>query len=217
VLDPFCGCGTAVAAAQKLGRHWIGIDITHLAIGLIKNRLLTAFGYETQYRVIGEPTDLSGAREVAESDPFQFQAWALGLCGARVASSAKKGADKGVDGRLFFHDDPSGDTKQIIFSVKAGHTGSAHVRDLVGVLDQEKAQIGVLISLQAPTVPMRQAAATAGFYSSPFGTKHPRLQLLTIADLLDGKRVDMPPTNANVTLKRAPKAKGVSEAQLPLA
>jgi site-specific DNA-methyltransferase (adenine-specific) len=209
VLDPFCGCGTAVAAAQKLDRSWIGIDITHLAVGLIKHRLLTAFGYEAQYRVIGEPTDINGAREVAENDPFQFQAWALGLCGARHAGSSKKGADKGIDGRLFFHDEGAGgETKQIIFSVKAGHTGSAHVRDLIGVLDREKAQIGALISLQAPTKDMRREAASAGFYSSPWGTRHPRVQLLTVSELLDGKKVDMPQSNANVTLKKAPRAVG---------
>jgi DNA modification methylase len=217
VLDPFCGCGTAVAAAERLGRHWIGIDITHLAIGLIKHRLLSAFGYEARYRVVGEPIDINGAREVAENDPFQFQAWALGLCGARTASSSKKGADKGIDGRLFFHDEGAGGTtKQIIFSVKAGHTGSAHVRDLIGVLDREQAQIGVLISLQTPTRDMRSEAASAGFYSSPWGTKHPRVQLLTVSELLDGRKVDMPRSNANVTLKKAPKAKGAEDEQLDL-
>jgi len=217
VLDPFCGCGTAIAAAQKALRHWIGIDITHLAIGLIKHRLLSAFGYEAKYRVIGEPTDLSGAQEVAENDPFQFQAWALGLCHARHAGSSKKGADKGIDGRLFFHDEGAGSsTKQIIFSIKAGHTGSAHVRELIGVLDREKAQIGVLISLQSPTKDMRSEAASAGYYLSPWGTKHPRIQLLTIAELLRGARVDYPPTQANVTFKRAPRAARPGDEQLGL-
>jgi site-specific DNA-methyltransferase (adenine-specific) len=211
VLDPFCGCGTAVAAAQKLGRHWIGIDITHLAIGLIKHRLQTAFKGAAKYRVIGEPTDLAGATELAESDPYQFQWWALGLCGARPAEQ-KKGADKGIDGRLFFHDEGSGGaTKQIIFSVKAGKVQSAYVRDLVGVLDREKAQIGVLLSLNPPTRDMKSEAASAGFYASPWGEKYPRVQLLTVEELLGGAKVNYPPSQANVTLKAAPR---VREARL---
>ena len=206
VLDPFCGCGTAVAAAQKLGRRWIGIDITHLAINLIKHRLLNAFGTEARYQVIGEPVDQQGAASLAAGDPYQFQWWALGLVGARPAEP-KKGADQGIDGRLYFHDEGTGGTtKQIVFSVKAGKTGAAHLRDLLGVLDREKAQIGVLISLQEPTREMRKEAATAGFYPSPWGTKHPRLQLLTIEELLTGSNVDYPPSRANVTFKKAPKA-----------
>ncbi len=206
VLDPFCGCGTAVAAAQKLGRSWIGIDITHLAINLVKHRLFNAFGTEARYDVIGEPVDLTGAGSLAASDPNQFQWWALGLVGARPAEQ-KKGADKGIDGRLYFHDESTGGTtKQIIFSVKAGKTGAAHLRDLLGVLDREKAQIGVLISLQEPTRDMRKEAASAGFYASPWGTNHPRLQLLTIEELLSGAKLDYPPSRANVTFKKAPKA-----------
>jgi DNA modification methylase len=205
VLDPFCGCGTAIVAAQKLERRWIGIDITHLAIGLIRHRLTSSFGTEVKYGVIGEPADLASATELAETDPYQFQWWALGLCGARPAEQ-KKGADKGIDGRLYFHDESSGgSTKQIIFSVKAGHTGSAHVRDLLGVLDREKAQIGVLISLQEPTRDMRKEAASAGFYASPWGQNYPRVQLLTIEALLSGASVDYPPSQANVTLKKAPR------------
>jgi DNA modification methylase len=219
VLDPFCGCGTAVATAQKLGRRWIGIDITHLAVNLIKHRLHDAFGdsIEGTYQVVGEPASLSGAEELAATDAYQFQWWALGLVKARPAEG-KKGADRGIDGRLYFHDDKSGKTKQVIFSVKAGKTGPQHVRDLRGVIEREAgsgAVIGVLISMQEPTQPMRTEAASAGFYESPFGTRHPRLQLLTVADLLDGKRVDYPRSDADQTFKRAPKAKG-SEQQLDL-
>jgi DNA modification methylase len=107
VLDPFCGCGTAVAVAEKLKRHWIGIDVTHLAIGLIKHRLLAGSGLleKKDYRVIGEPEDLEGAMQLAKDDPYQFQSWALGKLGARQAGEIKKGADKGIDGRLYFHDD----------------------------------------------------------------------------------------------------------------
>lgn len=207
VLDPFCGCGTAIAAAQKLGRRWIGIDITHLAINLIEHRLHDSFGDEAKYEVRGEPTDQSGAQALAQQDRFQFQYWALGLVGARPVEE-KKGADRGIDGRLRFLDDGTGKPKHIILSVKSGHVSVRDVRDLRGVLDREKAEIGVLITLEDPTGPMRTEAAGAGFYQSPWG-KHPRLQILTIEQLLAGARIDSPRTSGtNVTFKRATRAKG---------
>ena len=201
VLDPFCGCGTTIAAAQKLGRRWIGIDITHLAISLIRHRLRDSFGEDHRLEVIGEPTSLQDAATLGGEDPYQFQWWALGLAGARPAEQ-KKGADRGIDGRLYFHDEGrGGKTKQIIFSVKAGHVTVSHIRDLVGVINREKAQIGAFLSLDPPTSPMRKEAASAGFYESPWG-KHPRIQLLTIEALLGGKSVDYP-QGADVTFKKA--------------
>lgn len=215
VLDPFCGCGTAVAAAQKLNRQWIGIDVTHLAIGLIKRRMADQFGDVLDYEVIGEPTTIEGAKELADMDKFQFEWWALGLVGARPADP-RKGADRGIDGRLYFHDDDTRKTKQVILSVKGGATGVSHIRDLVGVLDREKAQIGVLISLREPTQPMRAEAASAGFYDSPWG-KHARVQILTIEELLGGKGIDMPPMRqVNQTFKRAPRHKGDEGRQMGL-
>ncbi len=207
VLDPFCGCGTAIDAAQDLGRRWIGIDITHLSIGLIKHRLVGRYpDIAGTYRTIGEPTTVDDARVLAKEDPFQFQAWALGLVGARVAGSDKRGGDKGIDGRLFFHQG-DGETRQIVFSVKAGHLVPAFVRDLSGVLTREKAEIGVLISFEEPTSGMRAEAAEAGFYTSPWG-KHPRIQLRTVGELLDGKAIDYPHvTGANVTHRRAQRAR----------
>lgn len=209
VLDPFCGCGTAIAVAQRLSRKWIGIDITHLAITLMKNRLETAFGEDIlkHYRVVGEPVSVPDARTLAANDPYQFQYWALGLVGARPIEQ-KKGADKGIDGRIYFHDESeSGKTKQIVISVKAGHTGVAHVRDLRGVIERENAEIGVLICMEDVTQPMRTEAAGAGFYTSPWG-RHPKLQILTIAELLAGKRINCPPLRqTSVTFKSAPKAR----------
>jgi site-specific DNA-methyltransferase (adenine-specific) len=204
ILDPFCGCGTAIAVAQRLNRKWIGIDITHLAIGLIKSRLRDAFGDQTSktYQVIGEPTSLPDAGELAHEDPYQFQWWSLGLVGARRAEQ-KRGADQGIDGRLYFHDEENGKTKQIILSVKSGHVSVKDVRDLRGVIEREKAEIGVVITLEDATKPMRTEAAAAGFYKSPWGN-HPRLQIFTIAELFDGARIDYPPT-LNVTHKRAPR------------
>lgn len=206
VLDPFCGCGTTIAVAQRLNRHWIGIDITHLAITLIKHRLHSAFEKRVSYEVIGEPVSLPDAETLAKQDPYQFQWWALGLVGARPVEQ-KKGSDKGIDGRLYFHDDPvSGKTKQIILSVKAGHTSVAHVRDLRGVIEREKAEIGVLISMEEPTKHMRTEAASSGFYDSPWGKRFPRLQILTVGGLLEGKGIEYPPpSQVNVTFKKAPK------------
>jgi DNA modification methylase len=219
VLDPFCGCGTTVQVAQKLNRRWIGIDITHLAIGLIKTRLDDSFGHEVRktYEVIGEPTDVAGAAQLAEENKYQFQYWALGLCGARP-TEMKKGADRGIDGRLFFHDDRSGDSKQIIFSVKGGHNiGVSEVRDLIGVLQREKAEIGVYISFEEPTKPMQKEAAEAGFYTSQDGSKYPRLQLLSIKDLLEGnKTVQRPLHVREVTFKKAPRSRPDAATNLSL-
>ncbi len=206
VLDPFCGCGTAVVMAEKLERQWIGIDVTHLAIGLMKRRLEDAFGEGLEYEVIGEPTTYEEAKALANQNKYQFEWWALGLVGARPADP-KKGADHGIDGRLYFHDDGSRKTKQVILSVKGGKTGVSHIRDLVGVLQREQAEIGVLITMVEPTKPMRVEAAKAGTYDSPWGpTQYPKVQILTIRELLEGKRIDMPPVSqVNLTFKRAPR------------
>jgi hypothetical protein len=217
VLDPFCGCGTAISVAQRLNRNWIGIDITHLAIGLIKSRLLDAFGRSVAktYTVIGEPTSLPDAAELAHEDPYQFQWWSLGLVGARPTEQ-KKGADQGIDGRLFFHDEGgTGKTKQILFSVKAGHVNVSQLRDLRGVIDREKAEIGVLLCLEDVTKPMRTEAASAGFYKSPWGN-HPKLQILTIEELFEGKGVDYPHPAGNLTFKRAPKVETPVPEQMEL-
>lgn len=219
VLDSFCGCGTAIAVAQKLNRRWIGIDITYLAVALMKHRLADMFGTNVKYKVVGEPISVPDAKALAEQDPYQFQWWALGLVGARPIEQ-KKGADRGIDGRFYFHDEPDNKkakTKQIIFSVKSGHLLVSHVRDLRGVVEREEAEMGVLISMEQPTRAMRTEAASAGFYKSPWG-KHPVLQILTIKDLLNGKTVDAPPSSqVNVTFRKAPKAKGekVKTVKLP--
>jgi site-specific DNA-methyltransferase (adenine-specific) len=175
--------------------------VTPVAITLIKHRLRDTYGDGVGFQVVGEPTTEADAQVLAATDPYHFQYWSLGLIGARPIDE-KKGADKGIDGRLYFNEGV-GDTKQLIISVKAGHLTPAYVRDLRGVIEREGAQIGVLITFQTPTQPMRSEAAGAGFYESPWG-KHPRLQLLTVADLLGGKGIDYPRTRgANVTFRRA--------------
>lgn len=206
VLDPFCGCGTTVASSQRLNRRWIGIDITNLAIGLIRHRLRDTYteAVEKSYKVVGEPVSVEDAGVLAAADQYQFQWWALGLVGARPAEG-KKGADKGIDGRIYFHEG-DGTTRQVILSVKAGKLHAPYVRDLRGVIEREKAAIGVLLTLDEPTKAMRTEAVSAGFYTSPWGT-HPRLQIVTVGELLEGKRIDMPPIRqTSVTYKRAPKA-----------
>jgi len=209
VLDPFCGCGTTIAVAQRLGRKWLGIDVTHLAISLIKHRLHDAFGAGIQetYEVVGEPVDLQGAAALAKEYPFQFQYWALGLVGARPVEQ-RKGPDKGIDGRIYFHDGAeSQETKQVVLSVKGGKPRVAHVRELRGLVEREKAAVGALIAMQEPTQAARAEAASAGFYESPWGTKHPRLQVLTVEELLQGKKIDLPPSRDARTFKKAPKAR----------
>jgi site-specific DNA-methyltransferase (adenine-specific) len=205
VLDPFCGCGTTIAVAQRLGRSWIGIDVTYLATALIKGRLQDQFGEAAEFTVVGEPVSVEDAAVLAKSDPYQFQFWSLGLVGARPTEE-KKGADQGIDGRIYFHDEPGGKTKQIIISVKAGKTGPSHVRDLRGVVEREDAQIGVLLTFNEPTQPMRSEAADAGFYKSPGWNKsYPRLQIYTVGELLAGKRIEYP-AQTGVTFKKAPKS-----------
>jgi hypothetical protein len=209
VLDPFCGCGTTIAAAQALGRRWIGIDITQAAIRTIRERLSATLQEGRDYRVLGEPTTAPDAQVLADTDPYQFQWWALGLVGARPAEG-KKGSDQGIDGRLYFQDEAEGaQPKQVILSVKAGrNVGVRFVHELRGVIEREGAEIGVLITMQPPTGPMRADAAEAGLYTSRWG-QHPRLQILTIAQLLAGAKIDMPPlSQVNVTFKKAPRARG---------
>lgn len=210
VLDPFCGCGTTIAVAQRLKRRWIGIDITHLAVTLMKYRLEATFGerIKKEFEVIGEPVSVSGAMALARQNPYQFQWWALGLLGARPVEE-KKGADQGIDGRLYFHDEgKGGQTKQIVFSVKSGHVTVAHIRELRGVVERESAAIGVLVTMLPPTKPMRSEAAGSGFYHSPGWEKdYPRIQILTVEDIMGGRSIDCPPSkHTNVTFKKAPRA-----------
>ena len=211
VLDPFCGCGTTIAAAQKLGRRWIGIDVTQLSIALQKSRLQAMFP-DLAYRVIGEPTTFDDARRLAHDDRFQFQWWALSLIRARPfggeagSKTGKKGADKGIDGVITFVDDNSHKAKRVIVQVKSGKVSSADIRNLVGTLDREGAAIGAFITLQEPTRDMRTEAASAGYYHAPVWDRHfARVQLLTVAGLLDGTaRLEMPPV-AYTTFKEAPR------------
>ncbi|HMQ05077.1 MAG TPA: DNA methyltransferase [Pyrinomonadaceae bacterium] len=247
VLDPFCGCGTTIAAAQKLNRRWIGIDITHLSVGLMKLRLKDSFGLVPErgrsrpqtplaasdaaarstlpvgdadaadksvrvpsYQVIGQPEDLDGARELAANDRYGFQWWILPLIGAKAFGAeagkkeGKKGADKGIDGSITFVDDNSGKAKRVIVSVKSGKPNVTHIRELSDVLASNNAAIGVYVTLEPPTRPMITEAVEKGFYHSPgWNRDYPRLQIITVEEILAGKQVDMPPTG--ITFRQAGK------------
>jgi site-specific DNA-methyltransferase (adenine-specific) len=199
LLDPFCGCGTAIASAQKLGRKWIGIDITHLSIALQKYRMEAMFP-SIKFKVVGEPKDIGAAHQLATEDRYQFQWWGLSLIRARPlggeagSREGKKGSDKGIDGVIAFIDDNTGKAKRVLVQVKSGHVNSSHIRDLKGTLQREQAAIGVFITLEPPSKDMTTEAASTGFYHSPGWNKdYPRIQILTIDELLHNAEVKMPP------------------------
>lgn len=178
VLDPFCGCGTAVHAAQKLKRQWLGIDITHLAVSLIEKRMKDAFP-GIVFEVEGTPKDLEGAQNLALRDKYQFQWWACSLVGAQPYQGKKKGGD---------------------------NVNVAMVRDLAHVVEREKAEIGLFVTLAEATRPMREEAVKTGFYESPItGAAFPKVQILTIAGLMEGhERAHYPDLSAGgVTFKKA--------------
>lgn len=201
ILDPFCGCGTATHAAEKLHRRWIGIDITHLAIGLVERRLKDAFP-GIKFEVHGTPKDFAGAEDLARRDKYQFQWWAVTLINAIPYGGKKKGADGGIDG--YYYCKPDGKrTEGGVVSVKGGdNLGVQMVRDLNGVMVREKSPFAVLITLRAPTAPMVKEAAAAGFFTTPFG-KFSKLQIATISDMLDGKLPKLPPQEYGGGYKQA--------------
>ncbi|MDR1934583.1 MAG: restriction endonuclease [Candidatus Accumulibacter sp.] len=217
ILDPFCGCGTAVHCAQKLNRRWIGIDITHLAIALIEKRLKDAFP-GIAFAVHGTPRDLDGARDLAARDKYQFQWWACSLVNAQPYQGRKKGADGGIDGLIYFQDEQKAH-KKIVVSVKGGgKVGVAMVRDLVGVVEREKAEIGLFVTLAPPTQAMRGEAAKAGFYPSPtLPGNFPRLQILSVEGLLEGRERPLYPdlSQGGLTFKKAPREEKTAD-QKPL-
>lgn len=214
VLDPFCGCGTALVAAEELERSWIGIDITYLAVDVMARRLRDHFPSIT-FEIEGQPKDEEGARALAEKDRFQFEVWALSLVSAQPLDPDRKGADRGIDGYLTFL---TGRDKyeRAIVQVKSGHVLPGMVRDLRGVLEREKAPFALLITLEPSTKAMRQEAADTGFYQVPVtGEEVPRLQILTIRELLHGKRPKLPTTQVS-PMPTAPRIKRTRGKQLPL-
>jgi site-specific DNA-methyltransferase (adenine-specific) len=196
IFDPFCGCGTAVHAAEKLGRRWAGIDITHLAITLIEKRMRDAFP-KSEFSVEGTPKDLESALDLAARDKYQFQWWAISKVDAVPFGGKKKGADGGIDGVIYFKDyNPTTekmDTHRALVSVKGGQTkGVAMVEQLIATIERENAEIGVLLMAALPTREMERRAAAAGFYRDGVDEPFPRLQIITIAELFNGKKPRIP-------------------------
>ncbi len=215
VLDPFCGCGTAVHAAEKLHRRWIGIDITCLAIGLIERRLKDAFP-GIQFEVHGTPKTLEDARDLAARDKYQFQWWAASAIGGRPYAGKKKGPDRGIDGILFFKSDAK-TTESAIISVKGGESvGVSAVRDLHSVIEREKAAIGVLITAALPTRAMEAEAAAVGLFDCGLDEKFPRLQIITLAELFQGKRPRVPLVDAAATFRTAAREDTAKQEKLDL-
>ncbi len=191
VLDPFCGCGTAVHAAQKLGRQWIGIDVTHLAISLIEKRMRDAFpGIE--FTVEGAPKDLASAQDLAERDKYQFQWWAVSMVDALPFGGKKKGADGGIDGIIYFKPDGKRTEKALVSVKGGGKVDVKMIRDLHSAMEREKAPIGVFICAALPTRPMETEAAAVGRFTDEWGRTYPRLQIITLAELFQGKKPDIP-------------------------
>ena len=213
VLDAFCGCGTAVAVAQRLNRQWIGIDITHLAIALLKYRLADAFGDDVEYEIIGEPKDTASAGALAVQDRYQFQWWALSLIRARPYQEKKKGADEGVDGVIYYQDvDPDNTkktlTRKIVVQVKSGKVSVKDIRELKSVVENQGAVIGVFITLNTPTQPMLKEATAAGRFQwlHVKDTTYPKIQIRTIQELLNGRGIEYPRTPTDVTFRKAKRA-----------
>lgn len=222
VLDAFCGCGTAVAVAQRLNRRWIGVDITHLAIALMKYRLADAFGDDVEYEIIGEPKDTQSAKALAVQDRYQFQWWALSLIRARPYQGKKKGADEGMDGVIYYQDiDPDKPkkmlTRKIVVQVKSGKVSVKDIRELKSVVGSQDAVIGAFITLNPPTQPMVKEAATAGRFQwlHVTHTTYPKIQIRTIEELLAGRGIEYPQTPVDVTFRRAERA-GPKEEQLEI-
>jgi hypothetical protein len=209
VLDPFCGCGTTIHAAQKLNRQWIGIDITHLAISLIEKRLRDAFP-DIKFEVHGTPKDLESAQALAAQDKYQFQWWAVSLVNAVPYGGKKKGADSGIDGHIYFKPDGK-TTEKAIVSVKGGeNVNVAMIRDLGHVIDRENAKVGIFITLAEPTGPMKTEAVKAGFYETPHHGKVPKIQILTIRELFAGKKPLVPFVDES-SFKKAPRERSSAE------
>ena len=210
VLDPFCGCGTTVHAAQKLNRQWIGIDITHLAVALIERRLKDAFP-GIAFAVHGVPRDAEAARDLAERDKHEFQKWIVATIGGQPYKSGKKGMDRGIDGYLHFRDD-SNQPQFAILSVKGGGIKSGDIRDLKGTMEREGAPLGVYLTLKEATREMEREAASTGFYESG-GQKIPRVQILTAGQVIEGQRPRVPFGHTE-SLKKASREKQDRQAEL---
>lgn len=218
ILDPFCGCGTAIEAAQRLGRQWIGIDVTVLAIDVVERRLQRMkLRNKVDYTVEGIPGDLDGAMRLFADDPHDFQLWALTLVDGQPRDGGKRGADKGVDGLIYYQHDATTILPAIV-SVKGGKNLHADmVRDLIGTMHSQGAEMGVLVTLNEPTSAMTRAAKEAGSVET-FNKLRPRVQIRTIQQLLDRQKPDLPPVHDIISAAAAARRSAARRApKLPTA
>lgn len=214
VLDPFCGCGTAIHAAERLDRHWIGIDVTHLAISLIEKRMQAAFP-DAAFTVEGTPRDLASAEDLARRDKYQFQWWVVSMIDAMPFGGRKKGADGGIDGLIYFKPDGKRIEKALVSVKGGGNVGVTMIRDLHSAMEREKAPIGVFITKALPTGAMlREAAAVGRFRAEATGKSYPRLQIITLAELFQGKRPDIPYVDPTAAFRTPAREDGTRQAQL---
>jgi DNA modification methylase len=191
VLDPFCGCGTTIDASQRLGRTWIGIDVAFIAVDIIEKRLHDRYPGIENYETFGIPRDMGGARALFKRSPFDFERWAVTRINARP--NEKQHGDKGIDGMARFYLDKKTNGR-VLVSVKGGKTvGPQFVRDLIGTVETQKAQMGVLITMADPTAGILDAVDHGGTYTWPInGQTFPRVQVITVSELLTGKRPSIP-------------------------
>lgn len=187
VLDPFCGCGTAIVAAQKLKRNWIGMDVTHLAIGLMEQRILQEFNIRP--KVIGNPASFYSAENLFKRSPLDFERWAVTRIDGMHPNDKQTG-DHGIDGRGYLGQDHQYKT---IVSVKGGkNLTPSMIYELIGVVAKEDASFGVLITIHNPTDGMKKEAAKAGIVNTPVGHHYPKIQIYTISDYFNGNKPDLP-------------------------
>ena len=219
VLDPFCGCGTTVHAAQKLDRRWIGIDVTHLAVSLIERRLRDAFGAEAEFATYGIPKSVDAARDLAARDKHEFEKWAITLIpDARPFRGGRKGADTGIDGIVYLRTGKNRTDKAII-EVKGGGVSVDQIHKLKSVVEREKALTGIFITLKEPTRPMIAEAAAAGFVEVDMGAgtqRYPVIQILTVEDMLERYRTLRLPIIDAGGFRKAPRERRAGQESMDL-
>lgn len=213
VLDPFCGCGTAVHAAQRLERRWIGIDVTYLAVNLIERRIRKAFP-KADFEVIGAPYDAASALDLAKRDKHQFEVWAVTKIHPDAQPSGKAAADGGIDGTIPLVLGGTASKPQYgraVISVRGGkNVGVVAVRELIAKVKPDTSPIGILIIARKPTKEMMKEAAAEGLYHSmTYGQDYPVIQILTTDEIFSNKRPVLPPTTSNLLTPRPEPAKGV--------
>jgi len=220
VLDAYCGCGTTIAVAQKLGRSWIGMDITYQSISLILRRLEAQYGKAAlaDISLSGIPQDMASAVALANKKDDrvrkEFEKWAvLTYTNNRAIINQKKGADAGVDGIAYFQTSHE-DNAKIIFQVKSGHVQRGDIAKLRGDMEREGAALAVFLTLEPPSGPMRAEAKEAGLYSYDLMQRnYDRIQIVTVQEMVEeGRRLEIP-----MSLEVLKKAQSVTqESQLQL-